>query len=161
LLLCSFEQNDHNNVHQPQSRNSHRDLFFLPKSTFCVHNDDVPGESYKTFSVLTIFTRIMRLSRIMGVDGRCGTVCPSICNHQPCFADYVSPDDDICECFRDGSYQCNINSFCDNERDLCTCNTGYEGDPFTGCVDIDECRDPNICGRNGVCVNTPGSYECD
>lgn len=30
------------------------------------------------------------------------------------------------------------------------------------CVDNNECAtDPNLCGSNGVCQNTPGSFNCD
>lgn len=30
------------------------------------------------------------------------------------------------------------------------------------CVDNNECAsDPNLCGSNGVCQNTPGSFSCD
>lgn len=52
------------------------------------------------------------------------------------------------------------NSFCTEETDSCTCNAGYEGDPLTGCIDINECLNVD-CGPNGKCVNTPGSYKCE
>ncbi|XP_051131615.1 putative wall-associated receptor kinase-like 16 isoform X2 [Andrographis paniculata] len=43
----------------------------------------------------------------------------------------------------------------------CTCFEGYEGNPYLdpGCKDINECeRSP--CGRNAICTNTAGSYNC-
>ncbi|ESQ35189.1 hypothetical protein EUTSA_v10006974mg [Eutrema salsugineum] len=46
---------------------------------------------------------------------------------------------------------------------LCSCDSGYEGNPYIpgGCQDIDECRGSkkNICGKN-KCVNVPGSFRC-
>ncbi|PIN23575.1 Serine/threonine protein kinase [Handroanthus impetiginosus] len=43
----------------------------------------------------------------------------------------------------------------------CSCNKGYEGNPYldpAGCKDIDECADPNLnCAE---CINTPGGFIC-
>ena len=30
-----------------------------------------------------------------------------------------------------------------------------------GCLDIDECTQPNICVENARCTNVVGSYYCD
>lgn len=30
-----------------------------------------------------------------------------------------------------------------------------------GCLDIDECQNPLICGSNAVCINIPGSFVCE
>uniref|UniRef100_A0ACD5WQE3 Uncharacterized protein n=1 Tax=Avena sativa TaxID=4498 RepID=A0ACD5WQE3_AVESA len=42
----------------------------------------------------------------------------------------------------------------------CKCLDGFQGNPYiqTGCQDVDECRDPNIC--HGICHNTEGSFNC-
>ncbi|KAM7478150.1 hypothetical protein LguiA_026363 [Lonicera macranthoides] len=43
----------------------------------------------------------------------------------------------------------------------CSCNDGFEGNPYLppGCIDIDECIDPNhLCEKK--CINTPGGYNC-
>ncbi|KAK7165626.1 hypothetical protein R3I93_005633 [Phoxinus phoxinus] len=29
------------------------------------------------------------------------------------------------------------------------------------CEDIDECKDPDVCGTNAVCINHPGSFICE
>ncbi|XP_022241754.1 adhesion G protein-coupled receptor E2-like, partial [Limulus polyphemus] len=45
----------------------------------------------------------------------------------------------------------------------CSCPPGYSGDPTpsAGCVDVDECLDPDFhCGQLAGCINTPGSYYC-
>ena len=43
----------------------------------------------------------------------------------------------------------------------CECKTGFVGDGFTACDDVDECDPPlNPCGENGVCNNTLGSFNC-
>ncbi|XP_023734843.2 wall-associated receptor kinase 2 [Lactuca sativa] len=61
--------------------------------------------------------------------------------------------------------ECKGNSFC-SDADIggyrCSCNKGYEGNPYLdpGCQDIDECRDKNNFPCYGHCDNTPGSYNC-
>ncbi|OAY52655.1 wall-associated receptor kinase-like 22 [Manihot esculenta] len=45
---------------------------------------------------------------------------------------------------------------------FCYCNTGYEGNPYLGCTDIDECKIPDYdpCPSLTKCVNTQGSNKC-
>ncbi|XP_034922250.1 wall-associated receptor kinase-like 8 [Populus alba] len=45
----------------------------------------------------------------------------------------------------------------------CSCSNGYEGNPYLGCADINECKDPNQHSCLGItkCVNTLGSYKCE
>ena len=48
---------------------------------------------------------------------------------------------------------------CDNVKG-CVCNDEWTGPRCD--MDVDECKDPNICNDiNKVCVNTPGAYRCD
>lgn len=42
-----------------------------------------------------------------------------------------------------------------------TCGSGYRWSPQLGCVDIDECSQPNQpCGPGKLCQNSPGSFMC-
>uniref|UniRef100_A0A2C9WG83 Protein kinase domain-containing protein n=1 Tax=Manihot esculenta TaxID=3983 RepID=A0A2C9WG83_MANES len=43
-------------------------------------------------------------------------------------------------------------------RYRCKCKDGYEGNPYIGCRDIDECARPNNCSHK--CTNTDGNYTC-
>ena len=44
----------------------------------------------------------------------------------------------------------------------CQCKTGFDGDGSIACDDIDECDGAvYVCGQNGLCKNTDGSFECD
>ena len=43
----------------------------------------------------------------------------------------------------------------------CTCKDGFEKTNGVTCTDIDECDvNDDVCGSNGRCFNTPGSYVC-
>ena len=43
----------------------------------------------------------------------------------------------------------------------CFCDPGFNGDPYSECLDIDECLSGEAeCGPDANCLNTEGSYEC-
>lgn len=43
----------------------------------------------------------------------------------------------------------------------CECAPGFEGNPASGCADIDECAGANSCeSPSNVCVNVSGGYVC-
>ncbi|KAM7470282.1 hypothetical protein LguiA_008465 [Lonicera macranthoides] len=42
----------------------------------------------------------------------------------------------------------------------CSCKQGYEGNPYLGCQDIDECKDPKTHNCEETCKNTEGSFTC-
>ncbi|KAI3997267.1 hypothetical protein MKX01_009111 [Papaver californicum] len=66
------------------------------------------------------------------------------------------------------SYACRENSECfesDNGSGYrCNCSTGYTGNPYLGCQDINECEEnsnkSSLCQKRTTCKNTPGSYYC-
>ncbi|BFG18483.1 hypothetical protein CerSpe_047570 [Prunus speciosa] len=63
------------------------------------------------------------------------------------------------------NYTCQKNSECDDvDNDFgyrCKCKGGYHGNPYlNGCLDINECEDPNLHDCKQNCTNTNGSYEC-
>ncbi|KAF7063291.1 hypothetical protein CFC21_069817 [Triticum aestivum] len=78
-------------------------------------------------------------------------------------------------CLEQINHACtSANSYCESASNgpgyLCHCSPGYQGNAYlnNGCQDIDECmlreQDPKYeesypC-RNGVCLNTPGGYDC-
>ncbi len=57
--------------------------------------------------------------------------------------------------------KCGANAECQQgvNRVDCVCPVGFQGNPYVGCEDVNECMG-NACGANAVCLNTPGSYDC-
>ncbi|PIA65119.1 hypothetical protein AQUCO_00100545v1 [Aquilegia coerulea] len=61
------------------------------------------------------------------------------------------------------AFACKDNSYCYDSVDhtgyLCSCNEGYEGNPYLkqGCQDVNECNN-NPCKE--ICTNTQGGYAC-
>ncbi|OEL29526.1 hypothetical protein BAE44_0009455 [Dichanthelium oligosanthes] len=59
-------------------------------------------------------------------------------------------------------------SSCENTTDsgpvahVCNCAQGYQGNPYIpdGCIDINECDDPETYPCFGNCNNTEGGYDC-
>ena len=44
---------------------------------------------------------------------------------------------------------------------ICSCNSDYTGDPYRGCVDIDECTAlDKPCGNHAICENANPGYNC-
>ncbi|XP_064643492.1 uncharacterized protein LOC135497618 [Lineus longissimus] len=76
---------------------------------------------------------------------------------------------DINECIQTGHNPCGNNGTCRNTQGhyRCRCDKGFFFSARQGkCIDIDECRLPEINLRsakceNGKCTNTIGSYTCD
>ncbi|KAH8523079.1 hypothetical protein H0E87_003655 [Populus deltoides] len=47
-------------------------------------------------------------------------------------------------------------------RSECVCGGGYEGIPYLGCIDVDECKESKHSCRGLLkCVNTRGSFDCE
>ncbi|KHN79734.1 Fibrillin-1 [Toxocara canis] len=81
---------------------------------------------------------------------------------------------DIDECADEELNECDRpNAVCVNKRPVdddglkyvCECKPGWRADPHGGyqwrkCKDMNECLEPNACGKNAKCINTPGSYYC-
>lgn len=71
---------------------------------------------------------------------------------------------DINECIAvtNGTDICGVEAECINKLGdyECRCKEGYEGDPKTVCIDVDECSQTNACGVNSKCYNVPGSFKC-
>ncbi|KAM3932726.1 uncharacterized protein RB166_005749 [Leptodactylus fuscus] len=71
--------------------------------------------------------------------------------------------EDIDEC--KNSTSCAENAICSNwpGNFSCHCASGYDGDPYIFCTDINECASPsaNNCTSTAICINTNGSYDCE
>lgn len=82
--------------------------------------------------------------------GEC--VCPP-----PYFTDLSDQSKCKSPCDR---FPCGINSKCTpSDPPRCMCEPGYKGDPFQGCIDIDECE-ANPCAYGAHCLNKKGGYTC-
>ncbi|KAL2500228.1 Wall-associated receptor kinase 2 [Forsythia ovata] len=85
----------------------------------------------------------------------------------PIVLDWVIGNLTCAEVMNSTNYACKANSNCvDSDTGLggyrCSCNGGYEGNPYLdpGCQDIDECADSNSNNCEKICINTPGSFNC-
>ncbi|KAK3000708.1 hypothetical protein RJ639_022420 [Escallonia herrerae] len=85
----------------------------------------------------------------------------------PVVLDWVIGNRSCSEAQKSDGFACLSNSHCnDSDTGLggyrCSCNEGYEDNPYLspGCQDIDECADPNGNPCAGICKNTPGNYTC-
>lgn len=106
-----------------------------------------------------------------GFDART-TGCADIdeCSRSPC----ARNEDCINEL---GSYRCvpitNVNECLNNPCGrnavctdtigsyVCSCQPEYTGDPYKGCVDLDECRElEKPCGDFAICENAAPGYNC-
>ncbi|KAJ4724678.1 putative Kinase [Melia azedarach] len=61
-------------------------------------------------------------------------------------------------------YACRDNTDCINSENghgyRCLCKQGFHGNPYLGCYDIDECKEPTKYKCYGTCKNTIGNYTC-
>ncbi|XP_073034243.1 wall-associated receptor kinase 2-like [Primulina eburnea] len=84
----------------------------------------------------------------------------------PIVIDWALESENCEEAKKSADFACRNNSVCvDSDTGLggyrCNCTAGYEGNPYLspGCTDINECNS-NPCDANGICTNTPGSFNC-
>ena len=72
---------------------------------------------------------------------------------------------DVNECTAKGNAkaECKWNENCVNTDGsyVCNCNDGWAKDNSGNCVDVDECKERDICGNEDKvdCINTNGSYR--
>ncbi|KAK3000706.1 hypothetical protein RJ639_022418 [Escallonia herrerae] len=85
----------------------------------------------------------------------------------PVVIDWVIGNKSCVEAQKSNDFTCHKNSYCvDSDTGFggyrCSCNKGYEGNPYLspGCNDIDECPNPDSNTCDKICLNTPGSYNC-
>lgn len=97
-------------------------------------------------------------------DGNCADSCIDICDHEPCFNDYrIGTGGFTCTCIRQQKTLCGGNTQCtvtDDKPDKCQCLSGFDGNPLSGCNDIDECS-KGLCGTQSTsCTNLSPGYSC-
>lgn len=80
----------------------------------------------------------------------------------------IAPYEMICS-FSQGKCFCsNMSELCVDNAYLtyfnlslhCACKTGYQGNGFFNCTDVDECKKAHVCSSDTYCINTVGSYQC-
>ncbi|MCL7045608.1 hypothetical protein MKW94_026564, partial [Papaver nudicaule] len=87
----------------------------------------------------------------------------------PVILDWAVPDFSTCKEARGNpnQYACGWYTDCVDPANgsgyRCKCAKGYKGNPYLqhGCQDVDECKGPNKCGKETICINTAGNYRCD
>lgn len=70
----------------------------------------------------------------------------------------IFPDINECE-----TNPCGENAICKDTIGsyTCSCKEDYTGDPYRGCVDIDECQTlEKPCGSRAKCENAVPGYNC-
>lgn len=83
--------------------------------------------------------------------GEC--VCPP-----PFYTDILDGNNCKNPCDR---FPCGMNAKCTpSDPPKCMCETGYEGDPQHGCVDVNECAN-NPCSNGAYCLNNRGGHICE
>ena len=63
----------------------------------------------------------------------------------------------------EGLLYCGQNTICTNTIGsfFCSCKAGfYDFVEHSGCIDINECSEPSVCGPNANCWNFEGNYVC-
>ncbi|CAH8273497.1 unnamed protein product [Arabidopsis lyrata] len=70
-----------------------------------------------------------------------------------------------CDQIDNNNSSCRENSICVNSTSgsgyTCECKKGFEGNPYLGCQDIDECsKDKHTCAKQEICHNNIGSFHC-
>lgn len=76
---------------------------------------------------------------------------------------FCFPPPDIDECLLpEFAGRCVENAECCNlpAHFTCKCKSGFVGDGFVECRDVDECLGNTACGSNALCVNTVGNHTC-
>ncbi|KAL3746289.1 hypothetical protein ACJRO7_015270 [Eucalyptus globulus] len=66
---------------------------------------------------------------------------------------------------KQSGYACGDNTDCHDFPNgpgyRCSCKPGYNGNPYHGCQDINECKEPQVYPCHGKCRNKLGNYTCD
>ncbi|KAI2804698.1 hypothetical protein BLOT_003686 [Blomia tropicalis] len=146
----------------------------------CKHRIDACGENAICVNNVGSFECVCK----EGYGGNPGEHCYDVdeCQHNPCGVNAICMNtigSFTCECpnkylARGGSpelgcdraavdvacqfdYDCTSNAACVDGN--CQCNPGYQINGIN-CIDVNECKNRNVCGNGAKCVNNNGGYEC-
>ncbi|XP_061600781.1 nidogen-1 isoform X2 [Cololabis saira] len=118
----------------------------------CQHSEPLkdvkPSQLLRVEQVFVLYDSNNKLIRF-AMSNKIGDVNGGQREENPCFT---------------GRHGCDTNAVCrpgQGTQFNCQCASGFNGDGRR-CYDIDECAENlQICGRNSVCNNQPGTFRCE
>lgn len=139
------------------SQKSSRELIFRTREYCSLTSRDF----YET--IQTRSHAVSLLYHLQGATrGNCANTCSEKCSHVQCTDDFtLGADGYTCRCKRGQQSLCKTNAICNtaNNKEVCECREGYEGNGTVQCTNINECA-RNICGNNAIgCTDdNPGMF---
>ncbi|XP_077969047.1 uncharacterized protein LOC120326188 [Styela clava] len=173
--VCTFTCDPCHNLVGSRVRMCLEDSAWSGTETKCVYDNSLPGCAVGTTcpakSILSPDNGNVECSNSNKFGSECRFICDRgymingkrvlRCNENTRDWDAVRP---ICVRGDDTSNPCNVFAVFDFASDgklECECSTGFRGDGYISCEDVNECQEgSHVCDSNAICINTLGSYRC-